>query len=46
MMEADGDPGHLFRCWYPVGSPRYLEIKAKMADGGAQMAGSAATGGQ
>lgn len=28
-----GTPGHRFRCWYPVGSPENVEIKARLAAG-------------
>ena len=31
LVEVDGDPGHLYACWYPVGSPEYHEAKARIA---------------
>jgi peptide/nickel transport system ATP-binding protein len=49
LIEAADDPGHLYRCWYPVGSPEYLEIKARIADSNdptATTVASAAAGGQ
>ena len=32
LMEAADVPGHYFACWYPVGSPAYLERKAELAE--------------
>jgi oligopeptide/dipeptide ABC transporter ATP-binding protein len=31
LIEAS--PGHLYRCWFPVGSPENLEIRARQASG-------------
>jgi peptide/nickel transport system ATP-binding protein len=30
LIEAAGDPGHLYACWYPVGSPENDEIKQRL----------------
>ena len=27
---ADNNPQHVFRCWYPVGSPEYFESKERI----------------
>jgi peptide/nickel transport system ATP-binding protein len=27
---ADNNPQHLFRCWYPVGSPEYFEARERL----------------
>jgi peptide/nickel transport system ATP-binding protein len=32
LMEAE-TPGHLFACWYPVGSPEWAEVRAARAAG-------------
>ena len=29
-LEDAGSPAHQFACWYPVGSPEYLERKAEL----------------
>ncbi|MCC5950467.1 MAG: ABC transporter ATP-binding protein [Acidimicrobiia bacterium] len=29
LVEADS-PGHFYRCWYPVGSPTQVEIRARL----------------
>jgi len=31
LIEATDAPGHLYACWYPVGSPAYHEIKQRRA---------------
>ncbi len=31
-LEQAETPGHYFRCWYPVGSPVYLQVKERLAD--------------
>ena len=31
-LEEAETPGHFFRCWYPVGSPVYLQVKDRMTD--------------
>jgi peptide/nickel transport system ATP-binding protein len=46
LEEAADDPGHLFRCWFPVGSPAYHEAKVRIANSNAALAGSTAAGGQ
>ncbi|MCU1360553.1 MAG: oligopeptide/dipeptide transporter, ATP-binding protein [Ilumatobacteraceae bacterium] len=46
LIPVDGDPTHLYRCWYPVGSPEYLETKVEIANTNAEVASSAAAGGQ
>ncbi|MCU1365526.1 MAG: oligopeptide/dipeptide transporter, ATP-binding protein, partial [Ilumatobacteraceae bacterium] len=28
-LEPAESPGHVYRCWYPVGSPEYLEFKER-----------------
>src|SRR3978361_836702 len=28
-LDPAESPGHFFRCWYPVGSPEYLESKER-----------------
>ena len=30
LIEAAGDPGHLYACWYPVGSPEYRAAKERI----------------
>jgi peptide/nickel transport system ATP-binding protein len=32
LVEATDDPGHLYACWYPVGSAEHLEIKQRLTD--------------
>jgi peptide/nickel transport system ATP-binding protein len=32
-LVAAPDPGHVYACWYPVGSPEYLERDAELAAG-------------
>jgi peptide/nickel transport system ATP-binding protein len=44
LIEAEGDPGHVYRCWYPVGSPRHAEISAQIERSAGALAGSAAGG--
>ena len=46
LIEAADDPGHLYACWYPVGSPEYHEAKVRIAERNATLAGAAAAGGQ
>jgi peptide/nickel transport system ATP-binding protein len=46
LEPAADDPSHLFRCWYPVGSPEYLEAKSRIAADNARLASSMAAGGQ
>ena len=31
LMEAKNDPGHLYACWFPVGSPEYHAAKERIA---------------
>jgi peptide/nickel transport system ATP-binding protein len=32
LMPSPDDPQHYYACWYPVGSPAYLERKAELAE--------------
>jgi peptide/nickel transport system ATP-binding protein len=45
LVEADGDPGHLYACWYPVGSPEYHEAKARIAETAVSIGSSSTTAG-
>jgi oligopeptide/dipeptide ABC transporter ATP-binding protein len=29
---VEATPGHLYRCWYPVGSPENLEIRSRLTE--------------
>jgi peptide/nickel transport system ATP-binding protein len=31
LETADNNPQHVFRCWYPVGSPEYFEAKERIS---------------
>ena len=43
LVEAE-QPGHEYACWYPVGSPEYLEIASKRSEAEATDATSIAAG--
>ena len=43
LTEAE-TPGHLFACWYPVGSPAWQEAKARAAESGQDGARAAESG--
>ena len=32
LIASPDDPHHFYACWYPVGSPEYLERKAELAE--------------
>ena len=46
LVEAEGDPGHLYACWYPVGSTEYHEAKQRLATTPVSVAAASAVGGQ
>ncbi len=36
LIPTVGDPQHTYACWYPVGSPEYLDIKERLRAEAAQ----------
>jgi peptide/nickel transport system ATP-binding protein len=39
-LVAAADPGHFYACWYPVGSPEFVEREAELAAGAPVTVGS------
>ena len=43
LVEDPTDPGHFYRCWYPVGSPENDAIRVELRKAGATLPGEQAT---